>query len=110
MAIVLITPRSYASAYVHQEIGYAEGAKKLIIPLVEKGTPKKALGMLEGREYVPFNRDSVDETVAALTSYLAKRLAATGEKGLSREQIIDILLALVLLALAAYLLYSVLKD
>ena len=51
--LVLWTRNSKHSAYVNQEIGYAEKCSKRIVPLVEEGvTPA---GFLEGREYASFN-------------------------------------------------------
>ena len=107
--VVLLTRRSHSSAYVQQEIGFAEGKKKLIIPLVEKGVPKRSLAMLEGREYVPFNTKAIDECIAALTAYLINQIERRTDKtiaGLSRDEWIAILCGLALLLFGLYLLYS----
>jgi len=40
------------SNYVQQEVGYALGLKKLVVPLVERGTPPDALAMLGGIEFI----------------------------------------------------------
>ncbi len=110
VAVVLLTKRSHASPYVQQEIGYAEGKGKLVIPLVEKGTPRRSLGMLEGREYVPFSRVAVEESVVALTNYLSNRIVQAKAKGLTHEQITALILALILAALLAYILYAAFKE
>jgi len=74
--IVLLTKKSRISAYVHQEIGYAQGQGKTIIPLVQPGVPKKTLAMLEGREYIPFDLDDPDSAITSLTNSLHKRKRA----------------------------------
>lgn len=68
--VVLLTPRSHSSAYVQQEIGYAEAQSKLIIPLVWSDVQKPTLAMLEGREYVPFNPASPQAALGTLLTYL----------------------------------------
>src|SRR5262245_50402530 len=53
--VVFLTANSQYSANVQQEIGFAEGRSKLIIPLVQPGIDSRALAMLAGKEYIPFN-------------------------------------------------------
>lgn len=60
--LVFLTPNSEHSNYVHQEIGYAMRDRKPIIPLVEVGVSSQVLAMLEGREYIPFDRSSNPDT------------------------------------------------
>ncbi len=76
--VVLLTPRSHNSAYVQQEIGYAEAQGKLIIPLVWSNVHKLTLAMLEGREYVPFDPASPQAALGTLLTYL-KQLKAKKE-------------------------------
>ena len=47
--VLLLTPNSYDSAFVHQEVGYAIKGRKIVIPLVDPLVPHEALAMLEGR-------------------------------------------------------------
>jgi len=68
--VVLLTPRSHSSAYVQQEIGYAEAQTKLIIPLVWTNIQKPTLAMLEGREYVLFDPASPQAALGTLLTYL----------------------------------------
>lgn len=75
--IVFLTRNSEGSVYVQQEIGYASGVNKPVIPLVELGVPHSALGMLEGREYIRFDRSDNPEEItlglcSSLLSYLNK--------------------------------------
>jgi TIR domain-containing protein len=53
--VVLISDNSVAAPYVHQEIGYALKAGKVIIPLVQPGIRDESLAMLRGVEYIPFD-------------------------------------------------------
>jgi len=53
--VVFLTFNSQFSPYVQQEIGYAEGQDKLIIPIVQQGISPGALAMLSGREHIPFD-------------------------------------------------------
>lgn len=50
-----MSKKGATSPFVHQEIGYARKAKKLIIPLVEPGISSSQLAMLQGLEYIPFD-------------------------------------------------------
>lgn len=68
--VVLLTSRSQSSAYVQQEIGYAEAQRKLIIPLVWAGVQKPTLAMLEGREYVSFDPASPQAALGTMVTYL----------------------------------------
>jgi hypothetical protein len=68
--VVLLTSNSAESAYVQQEIGLAEGLGLPIIPLVESGVPPHRLAMLQGRDYIPFDRDGVQPALTELTRVL----------------------------------------
>ena len=68
--VVLLTANSQFSAYVQQEIGFAEASKKLIIPLVQPGVQAESLAMLEGREYVPFDFRNPQQALLTLLSRL----------------------------------------
>lgn len=67
---VLLTPHSQSSAYVQQEIGFAEAHGKLVIPLVWPGVPKSALAMLEGREFTDFDPTKPHIALNSLIAYL----------------------------------------
>jgi TIR domain len=70
--IVLLTSNSQFSPYVQQEIGYALSKQKAVIPLVQPGVSPKALAMLQGREYIPFNTAAPKEALSQLLGYLKK--------------------------------------
>lgn len=73
--VVLLTPSGQASAYVQQEIGFAEARSKIVIPLVWPGCQKPKLALLEGREYIEFSPHNPN-----LDSLLAYLQRLKGEK------------------------------
>jgi hypothetical protein len=80
--VVLLTHRSISSSYVQQEIGYAMGKGKLVIPLVQPGIPVSDLAMLGGLEYIEFdfhNPRPAKEGLAAELRQLAVRQRKQGE-------------------------------
>jgi hypothetical protein len=88
--VVLVTDNSVNSQYVHQEIGYARKAKKLIIPVVQRGVTGEQLGMLQGVEYIAFDFASPHEGHAQLTAAM-RRLAEKHAKRPGPDQ--DLVLA-----------------
>jgi hypothetical protein len=60
--VVLLTKAGNGSRYVHQEIGFAKRARKMIVPVVTPEVARAGLGMLEGIEYIVVNE--ADPTVA----------------------------------------------
>jgi len=77
--VVLLTLNSQFSTYVQQEIGFAEGKGKPIIPLVQSGTSEKSLAMLQGRDYIHFDLHNPDEALLRLLDYL-QRLKEEADK------------------------------
>lgn len=53
--VVLVTRDGQRSHWVQQEVGIAVQAGKLVIPLVEQGTPQEELGVLGGVEYISYD-------------------------------------------------------
>ena len=53
--LVLLSASSQQSTYVHQEVGYAEGCKKPIVPIVCPVFDTAKLSMLQGREYIYYD-------------------------------------------------------
>ncbi len=71
--VVLLTETSHVSAYIQQEIGFAEASGKPIVALVQPGIPQSALAMLTGREYVPFDFHRPETGLQVLLQHLQKR-------------------------------------
>lgn len=70
--VVLLTDNAAATALVREEIGYALGKEKRVIPLVtqEVAQNPSALGMLNGVEHIPFDRDDAQAGLLELTDVL----------------------------------------
>jgi len=93
--VVLISDNSVDAPYVHQEIGYALRAGKLIIPLVQPGIAPEKLAMLQGVEYIPFDFQRPHEG----HSHLRAALQRLVRERATRDQREAALLALACLAL-----------
>ena len=75
--IVLLSNSGAESIYLHQEIGFARSADKLIIPVVSVGVTSHKLGMLEGLEYIQI--DNTDDWLARLSSRVDMLVRAEAE-------------------------------
>lgn len=93
--VVLLTSLGHTSPYVQQEIGFAEAAHLLIIPIVWPGVEARSLAMLQGREYIQFDPKKPTASLPPLLSTLQKQ-RVNKEAG----QALLALVALVLGALA----------
>jgi hypothetical protein len=103
--LVLLSRRSQFSPYVQQEIGCAEIVGKPIIPLVETGTERRALGMLEGREYISFDADNPYKALSEAQLYLHKQaMDKLGREMNSLKNMNDMLVPLAVLAVVALVL------
>jgi len=65
--VVLITTTSINSAYVMQEIGIA---KEHGVPIIEKGIDIRALGVLQGLEYLEYDPSEPAEAMAKIVQSL----------------------------------------
>ena len=102
VVLVLLTHNSKQSIYVHQEIGYASAQKKPIIPLVEHGVSKRVLGMLDGREYLSFQRGAnSDEMLASVFESLEAYIASIDGQMDLNDVMRDVLIAFLVLAVLA---------
>src|SRR6266550_992676 len=70
--VVLLTRSAHRSAYVQQEIGFAEAKDKLLVLLVEPGVDEEGLAILEGREYISFDMRNSGPGMESLLDYLAR--------------------------------------
>jgi hypothetical protein len=55
---------------VHQEVGYAKGKGKVVIPLVGSSVPRDRLGCLHGITYLPLDRERFPEAMDRLKATL----------------------------------------
>jgi len=76
LVIVLWTKNALSSAFVNQELGFAEARQKLIVPIVEKEVTTH--GLLNGKEHIVFERGRDIETYSTLCqslyNFLQKKL------------------------------------
>jgi len=56
---------------VNQEIGYAKGKDKLVVPVVSPGVDKSRLGCLHGVTYIKFTDDDPSQAIDAIKEKLA---------------------------------------
>jgi hypothetical protein len=96
--VALLTEASATSAYVHQEIGYALGQNKLVLPLVDRGLHTPPVAMLQGTEYIPLDPASPSEATAQFTQSLHRW------RGAKENQ--QLVMTLVILGLLVLLLWS----
>ncbi|MDD8019895.1 MAG: toll/interleukin-1 receptor domain-containing protein [Acidobacteriota bacterium] len=68
--IVLMTKNAEGSAMVQQEIATAKANHITVIPVVERGVQLK--GILEGIEYIEFDKQNIAVALKGLAHYLRK--------------------------------------
>lgn len=86
---------------VHNEVGYAKGKGKLVIPLVGSDVPHDRLGCLHGITYLPLDRERFPEAMDRLKATLA---------AMAKQKQRQAWAALGLVALAAFGLSSASND
>lgn len=86
--IALLTETSAVSPIVREEIGYALRAGKLVVPLVDPVVAKSPalLGMLNGREYIPFDIDEPEQGLVLLTNW-AQNAVMLEQQEIMRQQL-----------------------
>jgi len=82
LLVVLLTVNGLQSSYVHQEIGAAKSAGKLVVPIVAGGTGPGELGMLEGIEYISLDPSASAEAI----SRLGERVLAIRAQGMREAE------------------------
>ena len=86
------------SQWVHNEVGYARGKGKMVIPIVEKGVISG--GFLEGVEYIPFRIDDPYDAISRTVHYLALRSAKKEQEQKSKALLAGLMVFFGLLALS----------
>lgn len=68
----MLTENAVGSPIVREEIGYALGQGKLVVPLVTPAVARNpaALGLLNGREHIPFDIADPQEGLIKLTDWV----------------------------------------
>ncbi|MBI5236729.1 MAG: toll/interleukin-1 receptor domain-containing protein [Deltaproteobacteria bacterium] len=68
--VVLLTKNGMRSNWVRQEIGYSIKQNKNIIPIVERGTLKRDLDALKGREHILYDAQRPDAALQTASTYI----------------------------------------
>ncbi len=105
--LVLITRQNGESASVNQEVGYALGRSKLVVPLVEEGAKTGVL--LQGLEFVAFSLNKLQEALGNINEYFGKLASDKKAKGKARDILLGIGVALAILAVIGVLAYRATK-
>jgi hypothetical protein len=96
-----LTRAGDASRYVHQEIGYAKRAGKVIIPIVTADVASSGLGMLEGIQYISVDATDPSAALHALGARIEE--LASGQR-LRQDAFADVAVAaLVMVAIGLIL-------
>lgn len=104
LCVALLTPAGFNSKYVHQEIGAAQQARKLVVPLVDTELATSDLGMLTGLEYIPLDREAPGVALASLSD----RVSRIYEEQLKQrdELLAAVAVVSVMVACGVYLYYN----
>lgn len=80
--VVLLTKSASESPIVREEIGFAMGNGVLVVALVtpEVASNSTALGMLKGKEYIPFDLEDPKEGLIRLTDWVNQYVRLQQEK------------------------------
>jgi len=68
--VALLTRDGTRSNWVHQEIGFALQKKRMVVPVVEKGTKAESLGALQGLEYIEYDPHQPDSALSKLANHV----------------------------------------
>jgi hypothetical protein len=94
--VVLLSENGTASQAVQQEVGIAIAARKLIIPLVQVGTPDASLAMLQGLEYIAFDPAAPHDAMSKLSTTLRRERDRRAQ-----QELVALLIVVGLILLAA---------
>jgi hypothetical protein len=90
--VVLLSEHGKASPTVNQEIGLARGSGKLIIPLLEKGVDIQTLTLLQGLEWLAWDRGKPEVVKRAVADYLENQRRGKAKAGMVAAVVIGGLL------------------
>jgi hypothetical protein len=97
MVIGLYTANGADSIYLHEEIGYAKKAKKLILPVVASGVADQKLGMLQGIEQI-----RIDETAEDWMTRLTLRVRELVRADAKNNATLDLMFGVALIAVVVF--------
>ena len=68
--LAILTRNGLNSRFVQQEIGFALGRNKPVIPFVEIGIHAEELALLQGTEYLPIDWDDLKSSFSKLNNWV----------------------------------------
>jgi hypothetical protein len=97
--VVLLTKAGNDSSYVHQEIGFAKRAVKLIIPVVTPEVARAGLGMLEGIEYIVVDENDPSSALHVLSGRIEQLARQKDRDDLLKAALVMVAIGIVIIAL-----------
>lgn len=79
-AVILLTKNGCDSKFVQQEIGYLKSLNKPSLNVVEKEYEKAITGFIYGHDYIPYDPQKPNDTIAKVTNLLVNHNKALQEK------------------------------
>lgn len=98
--VVLLTKAGNDSSYVHQEIGFAKRAGKLIIPVVTPEVARAGLGMLEGIEYIVVDENDPSSALHVLSGRIEQLARQKDRDDLMKAALVMVAIGIVIIALS----------
>ncbi len=68
--LAILTQNGLNSKFVQQEIGFALGQNKAVIPFVKRGTRTEELALLQGREYISIDWNNLESSFSKLHNWV----------------------------------------
>lgn len=98
--VVLLTKGGNGSRYVHQEIGFAKRAGKMIVPVVTPEVARAGLGMLEGIEYIVVDEGDPSIALHTLSARIEQLARDKNRDDLVNAALIMVAIGVVIIALS----------
>lgn len=96
--VVLLTQAGYDSRYVQQEIGFAKGCGRLVIPLLDPTLVTADLGLFNDIEYIVFDVNNPADGLAQL----GQRIDALVRQRKATQEMVALVAVVALVAFALY--------
>ncbi len=109
--LAIVTKQANESPSVNQEVGYAIGKEKLIVPVIEEGA--KVGVLLQGLEFVEFSLTRIQDVFTDVGKYFGRLAAKKEEQSKSRkvkDALVFLGIALGAVALVGLIIYEVAKS
>lgn len=97
--VVLLTRAGDHSRYVHQEIGFAKRAGKMIVPVVTIEVAHTGLGMLQGTEYIVVDEADPSAALHSLSGRIEQLAREKNRDDLMTAALVMVAVGVVIMAL-----------